>query len=148
MKGILLTIILLTLTSCASMPNTTDELINSTDIKDSKCYSKDYEAVSLIVKEFLEGCHRTQAILVPVDAVIPLIVTVKDTYQVIEEVGDNNRRYSVRSKYGFGMSIDIKSDIDGCNTQVDMYALRSYMRKKFVRIDDAINGKGTDCGTI
>jgi hypothetical protein len=69
-------------------------------------------------------------------------------YQVNEEQGEGRNRCSVCSQYGFAISMDIKSNINNCDSQVSMYALRSHLREKFERIDDAINGKDPGCGII
>ncbi len=69
-------------------------------------------------------------------------------YQVVEENIDDGKRLSVRSEYGFGISVVIKPDTNSCNTEVNMYALRSHLREKFDRIDDAINDKNPECGII
>ena len=136
---------LLTLASCASIPDTPDELISSTKIEQTNCYPLGYEEVSSKVKRFLERCYKTETVLIPING-IPMPMVSK--YQVIEEQGEGHNRYSVRSQYGFGISVDIKSNINNCISQVDMYALRPHLREKFDRIDAAINGKDPGCGII
>lgn len=145
MRNALLLIPLLLLTSCASIPDTSGELVNSTDVKDTKCYSQDHDVVEKKVKDFLEGCYRVQTIIIPI-AGIPVPMT--SEVQVIEEAAGESKRYSVRSKYGIGISVDITPNTENCKTRVDMYALRSHLREKFKRIDDAINDKNPGCGIV
>lgn len=133
------------LSSCASLPDTSDALMGSTQIKETYCYAGDYQHVSEKVRGFLEQCYYVHTVIVPI-AGIPMPMT--SEYQVIEEDGANYKRYSVRSKYGFGISVNIKPGINNCKTQVDMYALRSHLREKFNRIDAAINGNNPGCGII
>ena len=145
MRRSIMIIGLFTLSSCASIPDTPDELISSTKIEQTKCYPRNYKEVSEKVKQFLKQCYRTETVLIPING-IPMPMTSK--YQVIEEQGENRNRYSVRSQYGFGISVDIKPSINNCESQVSMYALRSHLREKFDRIDAAINGENPDCGII
>lgn len=145
MREIILLVCVFTLSSCASIPDTSAELIGSTQIKQTTCYSQNYESVAIKVKTFLEQCYHTQTYIIPI-AGVPIPMT--SEYEVIEENGNKNKRYSVRSKYGFGLSVDIKPNINTCGTQVDMYAVRNHMREKFNRIDEAINDKNPGCGII
>lgn len=145
MKKLALMISVLSLSSCASLPDTSDQLVGSTDVKQTNCYSQDPELVGAKVKGFLERCYGPTTTLLPVGGIL---VPVTSGYQVVEEGGDNKRRYSVRSKHGFGISVDINSNAGSCRTQVSMYALRSHLRDKFNRIDDAINDKNPGCGII
>jgi|GEM_PF-5005106 len=64
---------------------------------------------------------------------VPMPATSK--FQVVEESRDDRTRLSVRSQYGFGISIDIKPNVQACGTEVDMYALRPHLREKFDRTD-------------
>ena len=144
MKSIIISICVFALASC-SLPQSSNELVASTEIKRTYYYPQDFQMVSSKVKAFLEQCYQTRTILVPM-AGIPVPLT--STYQVVEENIGNSKRYSARSSKGFGISIDIKPNGENGKTQVDMYALRSNLRDKFTRIDDAVNDKDPGCGVI
>ena len=135
----------LVLSGCASIPDSSQELVGGAAIKQTNCYAQDHDQVSGKVKTFLERCYRVQTVLIPI-AGVPVPMT--SSYQVVEEHSGQNRRYSVRSKYGFGLTFDIKQNTGNCPTQVDMYALRSHLREKFDRVDAAINDKNPGCGMI
>lgn len=145
MKGSMLLFLPLSLCGCASMSDTSDGLVSSTDIHETKCYAQASAAVEVKVREFLERCYATRTVVVPV-AGIPVPMT--SSFQVVEERADNRDRISVRTKYGFGISVDIRPDVEGCQSRVDMYALRSHLREKFARIDAAINDQNPGCGII
>lgn len=145
MKIAILMLPMIMLSSCASIPDTPDDLVSNTEIKNTQCYSQEHEAVSTKVRDFLERCYRTETVYLPVMG-IPMPSTTK--YQVVEESKDNSTRLSVRSEYGFGISVVIKPNTNNCRTEVNMYALRSHLREKFDRIDDAVNDKNPECGII
>ena len=133
------------LSGCASIPDTSQELVGSTAIKQTNCYTQDSDQVSEKVKAFLEHCYRMETIVIPI-AGIPVPMT--GSYQVVEEHSGDDRRYSVRTKYGFGLTFDVKQNTGSCQTEVDMYALRSHLREKFDRVDAAINDGNPGCGII
>lgn len=146
MKQIFPVVALAVVAGCASVPDTQDELIRTTDVKETKCYAIDLEKVSESVKSFLEGCYGTQTVWIPV-AGLPVPLT--SSFQVIAHQQDeNHRQYSVRIKAGYGLVFNIARGHDACVTQVDMFALRSHLRDKFERVDAAIKGEDPKCGIV
>jgi hypothetical protein len=145
MKAIAIGTVILSLSACASIPDNSEQLVASTEVKQTSCYSQMREEVSQKVKSFLEQCYRIETVVIPI-AGVPVPLT--SNYQVVEERGEDLLRYSVRSKYGFGLAFDISSGGENCQTQVDMYALRGHLREKFDRVDAAINGENPGCGII
>lgn len=131
MNRYFIVLIVFLLSACAAMPKTSDELMATTDVKQTYCYDMDEREVAKRAQYFLLRCYGES-----------------DVFQVVDEGENDFDRYSVKSRSGFGISVDIRPSSGECVTHVEMYALRSHLRDKFQRIDKAIKGGDIQCGLI
>lgn len=141
-KDIALIIFTLVISACGTVPKSSSQLVDSSGTTETYCYSKSPGEVGSLIEEYLGKCYGPVETLIPVGGIL---VPMKADFQVIHEKLPNGNRYSVRNFVGFGYAANVIGDINGCETEVKMYAVSESWRKAFIAVDQEITGQNPKC---
>lgn len=132
----------MSVSGCMSIPKNSSELIATTDTTQTFCYSLSPEIVVQRLEAYLSQCYRPVSTMIPIGtAYVPM----NSNFQTTHEKLPNGDRYSVRNPLGFGYSANIVGGVNGCNSEVKMYAITDLWKGTFVGADQAIKGGEIKC---
>ncbi len=131
---------------CVSIPNTPQELVNTTNISESFCYSEKPSLIQGRVNEYLSSCYKTieGTTMLPAGGAF-ITMPMKLEFYVVGESIPGGKRYSVGNKHGYGFTAEVINESDACETKLAMYAVTRFWRKVFVQTDLAARGEKAEC---
>lgn len=132
----------MSVSGCVSIPKNSSELVNTTSTTQTFCYSLAPEVVGQRLGAYLGQCYRPVSTMIPIGTTyVPMSANFQTTHEKLP-VGD---RYSVRNPLGFGYSANVVGGVNGCETEVKMYAITDFWKGTFVGADQVINGGEIKC---